>query len=116
MPHSTTGRRPISWAEPLIVSPRRAWMMLNCGNTHGYELLKAGELESFLDGRSRKIIVESIHRYIARKLAADCNGTARGAQQPRPSRAADAQGGDEQTPIKAEGRRRRKSDLLDVGS
>ena len=45
-------------------------MMLNCGNTHGYQLLKAGELESFLDGRSRKITVEFIRQYIARKVAA----------------------------------------------
>jgi hypothetical protein len=44
--------------------------MLGCGNTRGYELLAAGELESFLDGRARKITVESIHNYIARKLAA----------------------------------------------
>jgi len=57
--------------EPLVVRPKRAWQMLDCGNTRGYELVKAGELESFLDGRSRKITVESIHRYIARKLAAE---------------------------------------------
>lgn len=43
--------------------------MLACSNTRGYELLAAGELESFLDGRSRKITVDSIHRYIARRLA-----------------------------------------------
>ena len=56
--------------EPLVVRPKRAWQMLDCGNTRGYELVKAGELESYLDGRSRKITVESIHRYIGRKLAA----------------------------------------------
>ena len=43
--------------------------MLACGNTRLYELLAAKELESFLDGRSRKITVESIRRYIARQLA-----------------------------------------------
>ena len=42
--------------------------MLNCGNTRLYELLSAGELDSFLDGRSRKITVESIRRYVARHL------------------------------------------------
>ena len=68
--------------EPLVVRPKRAWQMLDCGNTRGYELVKAGELESFLDGRSRKITVDSIHRYIARKLAAGGhNGTT--APQPR---------------------------------
>jgi hypothetical protein len=43
--------------------------MLTCGNTRGYELLAAGELDSFLDGRSRKITVESIRRYVSRRLA-----------------------------------------------
>jgi hypothetical protein len=56
--------------EPLLVRPRDAWRMLGCGNTHGYALLNAGEIESFLDGRARKITVSSIHAYIARRLAA----------------------------------------------
>jgi hypothetical protein len=56
--------------EPLVVKPATAWRMLTCGNTRGYELLAAGELDSYLDGRSRKITVESIHRYISRRLAA----------------------------------------------
>ena len=41
----------------LVVKPKVAWKMLACSNTHGYELLAAGELESFRDGRSRKITV-----------------------------------------------------------
>jgi hypothetical protein len=53
--------------ERLVVSPRRARRMLDTGNTRLYELLNAGELESYLDGRSRKIIVESIHRYVQRR-------------------------------------------------
>jgi len=57
--------------DPLLVKPRKAWQMLGCGNTRGYELLATGELDSFLDGRSRKITVASIHAYIARKLAGD---------------------------------------------
>lgn len=56
--------------EPLVIKPREAWRMLACGNTRGYQLLATGELDSFLDGRSRKITVSSIHAYIARKLAA----------------------------------------------
>jgi hypothetical protein len=58
-------------AEPLVVKPKLAWKLLACSNTRGYELLSAGELESFLDGRSRKIIVASIHRFIAGRLAAE---------------------------------------------
>lgn len=55
---------------PLVVKPKTAWKMLGCGNTHGYELIAAGELESYKDGRSRKITIESIKRYVARRLAA----------------------------------------------
>jgi hypothetical protein len=58
-------------AVPLVVKPKVAWQMLACSNTHGYELLAAGQLESFRDGRSRKITVASIHRFIARRLAAE---------------------------------------------
>jgi len=54
---------------PLVVKPKTAWKMLACGNTRGYELLNAGELESYWDGRSRKITVDPIRRYIARRLA-----------------------------------------------
>jgi hypothetical protein len=54
--------------EPLVVKPKVAWKMLACGNTRGYELLASGELESFLDGRSRKITVASIYQYIERHL------------------------------------------------
>src|SRR5262245_14020040 len=57
--------------ERLVVSPRRARYMLDCGNTRLYELLKNNELESYLDGRSRKITVASIHRFMARRLVAE---------------------------------------------
>ena len=58
---------------PLVVKPKIAWKMLQCGNTRGYELLAAGELESFLDGRSRKITVASIRQYIERQLQSSGN-------------------------------------------
>jgi len=64
----SSAERP-SEVEPLLVKPRVAWRMLGCGNTKGYELLKSGELQSFHDGRSRKIVVKSIHDFIARGLA-----------------------------------------------
>jgi hypothetical protein len=59
-----------SYTEPLVVKPREAWRMLSCGATRGFELLAAGELDSFQDGRSRKITVESIRRYISRRAGA----------------------------------------------
>jgi hypothetical protein len=67
---STRGENPHN-ITPLVVRPRTAWKMLGCGNTRGYELLAAGELDSFSDGRSRKITVASIHRYIERRLEAE---------------------------------------------
>ena len=66
-------RQPIILAddhlEPLVVRPRIAWRLLDCGNAYGYRLLAAGELESYRDGRARKITLESIRRYIKRRLA-----------------------------------------------
>lgn len=59
--------------EPLVVRPRVAWQMLDCGNTRGYQLIAAGELETFLDGSARKITVESIRNLIARRLEAAKN-------------------------------------------
>jgi hypothetical protein len=56
---------------PLVVRPKGARRMLNCGQTRLYELIAAGELDSFLDGRSRKITVESIYRYVRRRLEGD---------------------------------------------
>ena len=44
--------------EPLVVRPRVAWRLLDCGNAYGYRLIAAGELESYRDGRARKITVE----------------------------------------------------------
>ena len=64
------GGPPLNQIEPLAVPPRVAWHLLGCGNTHGYELLAAGELESYLDGRSRRITMRSIKAYIARRLTA----------------------------------------------
>jgi len=69
--------------EVLLVKPREAWRLLGCSNTHGYSLLKAGELDSFRDGRCRKIPMESIRRFIARKLAESTGKRGRG--RPRKS-------------------------------
>ena len=60
----------LSYDEALVVSPRRARRMLDCGNTRLYELIAARELETFKDGKSRKITVASIKGYIARRIEA----------------------------------------------
>lgn len=64
--------------EPLAVSPRKACQLLDVGNTRLYQLIGDGELDTYWDGRSRKITVASIHRRIARLLAAA--GTTGGAR------------------------------------
>jgi excisionase family DNA binding protein len=56
--------------QPLVVKPREAARMLDCGLTRIYGLLADGRLESFLDGRSRKITTTSIENHITRELAA----------------------------------------------
>jgi hypothetical protein len=66
---------------PLVVKPKVAWKMLACSNTRGYQLLAAGEIISFLDGRSRKIPVASIRDYIERQLAAAKSPTAQAPAQ-----------------------------------
>ena len=65
-----TGRKADSDFEPLAVSPKRACLLLGVGVTRLYQLIANGELESYLDGRARRITMESVHRRVARLLAA----------------------------------------------
>jgi hypothetical protein len=68
---STDSTAALDWeGTPLVVKPKVAWRLLSCSNTRGYELIATGEIDSFLDGRSRKITVDSIRRYVERRLAA----------------------------------------------
>jgi hypothetical protein len=54
--------------EVLVVSPARAKRMLDCGNTYFYDQVLP-ELDSYKEGKCRKITTASIKRYIAKKLA-----------------------------------------------
>jgi len=63
-----------------VVNARVACDMLDVGMTRLYELIAAGEVDSYLDGRARKITVASIDRRIARLLAESGHSPAR---QPR---------------------------------
>ncbi len=56
--------------EPLAVSPRQACLLLGVGNTRLYQLIGKGELQSYSDGRARRITMESIRRRVERLLAA----------------------------------------------
>jgi excisionase family DNA binding protein len=64
--------------EPLVVTPRQACKLLGIGNTHLYRLLGAKELESYTDGRARRIPLSSIRSYVARRIEASMG--------PRPKR------------------------------
>jgi excisionase family DNA binding protein len=56
----------IDHIEPIAVSPAAACKLLSVSMFTVYKLLRSGELESFTAGRSRKILVSSIHRYVER--------------------------------------------------
>ena len=58
---------------PLAVSPQEAGRLLGLGLSRIYKLLRAGELESYEDGRARRIPMASIHAHIARRLAASAD-------------------------------------------
>jgi excisionase family DNA binding protein len=55
----------------LVVSPRSGALILDIGLTRVYELINSGEIESYRDGKSRKIILDSLRSYVARQLAAE---------------------------------------------
>jgi hypothetical protein len=40
--------------EPLAVSPRQACFLLSVGTTRLYELIRAGELQAYYEGRARR--------------------------------------------------------------
>jgi hypothetical protein len=67
--HSSANERlPAPPQFPVVVSPSKAMTMLDCGRTRLYELINAKELESYLDGKARKITVASIYARVRRKL------------------------------------------------
>ena len=54
---------------PLAVSPLEAGRLLSLGISRVYALMRAGELQSYQDSRTRRITMESIVAYIERQLA-----------------------------------------------
>jgi hypothetical protein len=74
--------------EPLVVPPKQAKKLLHKGHQKIYDLIRSGELESYVDadGRARNITMASIKAYIARRLDA----TKRGEGAKNPTAAANA--------------------------
>jgi excisionase family DNA binding protein len=54
---------------PFAVPPREAARLLSISLTRLYELMRAGELVSYRDGRARRITTASIHQRMARQIA-----------------------------------------------
>jgi excisionase family DNA binding protein len=50
-----------------VVGPDAAATLLSTSKATVYQLLAAGELQSYKDGKLRKIVVKSIEDYIERK-------------------------------------------------
>jgi excisionase family DNA binding protein len=55
-------------AEPLVVSTREAERLLGIGKTRLFAILANGELASFRDGSRRKIPLDALRHYVARRL------------------------------------------------
>jgi excisionase family DNA binding protein len=71
--------------EPLVVTPREACALLNIGNTRLYRLLSDKRVDSYREGRARRIPMASIRSYIARCLAESMGKRGRG--RPRKAQA-----------------------------
>lgn len=56
--------------DPLAIPPKQAFAALGVGVTKGYELIAAGDLETFKIGRATRVTTESIRAYVARQLEA----------------------------------------------
>jgi excisionase family DNA binding protein len=56
---------------PLVATPNEAMQKLRIARAKLYELLNAGELESYTEGRSRRITLESISAYVKRRTEAE---------------------------------------------
>jgi hypothetical protein len=57
--------------KPLVAGMAKTKILLDCGDDTIYGLIKARQLDSYLEGKSRKITMASIERLIEKRLAAD---------------------------------------------
>jgi hypothetical protein len=62
---------PIAFEAPLVASPNQAMRAIQVSRKKLYALINTGELESYTEGKSRRITVKSINDYIERRLAAE---------------------------------------------
>ncbi len=57
--------------KPFAVSVKKGCALIDNGPTRLYELINSGEIESYRDGKSRKVVVASLEAYVARQIAAE---------------------------------------------
>lgn len=60
----------VSGIKPLLCSPKEAMTMLAVSHQKLYELMNSGELQSYLEGRSRKILISSVYDLIEKRKGA----------------------------------------------
>jgi hypothetical protein len=65
--------------QPLVASPTQAMIALGIARAKLYEKINSGELESYVDGGSRKLLWDSIHAFIKRQLEAEATRRGRAA-------------------------------------
>jgi hypothetical protein len=58
----------MSTFEPLVVSTKNAQEIMGIKASKLWDLIKSGEIESYLDGSRRMITMASIRAYITRQL------------------------------------------------
>ena len=56
------------------MSPAETARVLSVSLSKVYDLMRKGELSSYRDGRSRRVLMSSIHEYVARRVADTDNG------------------------------------------
>jgi excisionase family DNA binding protein len=78
MTHATS----IAVDTPLVASPNQAMRAIQVSRKKLYELINTGELESYTEGKSRRITIRSINEYIERRLATEAARRGRAASSP----------------------------------
>jgi hypothetical protein len=76
--------------ERLGVPAKVAFVIIGCGTTYGYGLLKSGELESYYLGRARRVTMRSIRRCVERRVANAAQAKRDIADAPEPQNATGA--------------------------
>jgi excisionase family DNA binding protein len=73
--------------EPRVTDVNGGCKRANICKDRFYELLHSGEIESYLDGRSRKVVLASVDAYIDRQIV-ESKGSFQRARFPKQRRAA----------------------------